>query len=189
MCRSWRWIHGQAGPDGAIPKLPAPPSPWKGSLWTPRCLGRPSSRAQRRETHFPPFIIIPGSKFSSFGIFSPSVVALNVVAHPPLKFRMPPTPCGGTQPGFSRSRVEVEAFPIPLEKDPLLPHPICCTWRSHGSCRDPEGHGEHSRGTAGSPKFCSASQQGQGHSWTPPPAKVANAIRIRAHPISCQGMG
>lgn len=88
LCCSWRWIHGQAGLDGTIPKLPAPPSPWTGSLWTPPCPGYSSSRAQGRGTHSLTFIIFPGSKFSSFGIFSPTVVALS--ASTPSEIRDPP---------------------------------------------------------------------------------------------------
>lgn len=97
LCRSWRWIHGPAGPDGVIPKLPAPPSPGRGSLWTPHCPGHPS-RAQGRGTHSPVFIVIPGSQFSSFGMISPTVVALS--ASSPSEVRDPP-PRAGAQSAAS----------------------------------------------------------------------------------------
>lgn len=97
LCRSWRWIHGPAGPDGVIPKLPAPPTPWRGSLWTPHCPAHPS-RARGRGTHSPVFIVIPRSQFSSFGMISPTVVALS--ASSPSEVRDPP-PRAGAQSAAS----------------------------------------------------------------------------------------
>lgn len=182
LCRRWRWIHGQAGLDGVIPKLPAPPSPWEGSLWTPHCFGHPSSRAQGRGTHLSTFIIIPGSKFSSFGIFSPTVVALS--SSSPLKFRTP-YPVQGHKARLQSEWGGGGGFPIPLEKDPLFPHHICGTWRSR--C-NPEGHGiSQGQGRiqhvepkvlphipAGTRTLLDTAQL--------PPAKVANPIRIGVHP-------
>lgn len=166
LCRSWRWIHGPAGPDGVIPKLPAPPSPWRGSLWTPHCPGHPS-RAQGRGTHSPVFIVIPGSQFSSFGMISPTVVALS--ASSPSEVRDPP-PRAGAQSAASIGAGRRWGLSQSLWRR-ILFSPI--TSAAHGgatgAAATPAGC---SRGRAGSrtqsPEFRSASQRGQGHCWTLP---------------------
>lgn len=176
LCCRWRWIHGQAGLDGVIPKLPAPPSPWEGSLWTPHCLGRPSSRAQGRGTHPSTFIIIPGSKFSSFGIFSPTVVALSSSSPSEVQ---DPLPCAGAQSpasiragwrwGLPNPFGEGSSFPpshLRRMEEPLQPRG---TRDIPGPGQDPacgaQSSAPHPSGDKDTPGHCPApsSQSGKSH--------------------------
>lgn len=72
---------------------------------TPHCPGC-SPRAQGKGKSFPVFVIILGSKFSSFVLFFPIVVALT--ASSPSEVWDPPTHThpqrGGTKPSFNQSR-------------------------------------------------------------------------------------
>lgn len=98
-------------------------------LWgqTPRCPQR-SPRALRKGTSFPVFVIILGSKFSSFVLFFPTVVALT--ASSPSEVWDPPTHPrrGGTKPSFNQSGAAGEGgggcFPNPFGEGSFSPPPI-----------------------------------------------------------------
>lgn len=98
-------------------------------LWgqTPRCPQR-SPRALRKGTSFPVFVIILGSKFSSFVLFFPTVVALT--ASSPSEVWDPPTHPrrGGTKPSFNQSGAAGEGgggcFPNPFGEGSFFPPPI-----------------------------------------------------------------
>lgn len=101
-------------------------------LWgqTPRCPQR-SPRALRKGTSFPVFVIILGSKFSSFVLFFPTVVALT--ASSPSEVWDPPTHPrrGGTKPSFNQSGAAGEGgggcFPNPFGEGSFSPppHHVC----------------------------------------------------------------
>lgn len=115
-CPGADWLHRSRAPSipGFVPQLEMDPwaswagwgdpktastsIPLEGLTQDPSLPWTPLIKSTAKGNSFPTFIITPGSKFSSFAIFSPTVVALNVVAHPPPKFRTPPPRVGAHSP-------------------------------------------------------------------------------------------